>query len=507
MKFKENKNWNNKHQTVKQVVNRLYDVHNRFDDGRRPSSAMARCKNAIVLLQQILKDAEDNGKCVRAVGGGWSLSNIVETHDYLVNTRPLNLIIPNFASSFVEAGVDNENLVFAQCGASIKELNIILEGENKCLLTSGASDGQTIVGAMSTGTHGSAIDIGSMQDFILGLNIITASDEHYWIEGNSRIVTDAFIQSHMPNATRINNSEILNAALVSFGSFGIIHAVLLECDSAYKLQVFSDSKSWDDAKKCIDGPSNFELLNLLPNPYHFEVIINPAKLDSVIVRTMYRENEAFEVIPTETGVEMGIGTDILHVIGSADDFLNNQSGTILRLIDGFIKQSYPDINGKFNAPRIIFGGSENSSDQPAMSLEIGIDANQTSIIVNKILDVATQFPFVGVIALRYIRKSKATLSFAKFSKTCTIEIPGIKSNNTQKFYNKLWERLDADGVDFTFHWGQMNNLNAQNIRKRWSNEAVDAWIEAREEILKTPKQRFMFSNQFIIDCGLTEILV
>jgi hypothetical protein len=504
MNFSENKNWQNKHRTVKQNVKRLYDVYNRDENGNKLKGAPARCQNALRLLQEILKDAEDMGKCVRPIGAGWSLSKILETHDYLVNTRPLNLIIPNFEAQFVEAG-DNDTLLFAQCGASVKEINNSLAKVGKSLLTSGGSDGQTIVGAISTGTHGSAYRIGSMQDFALGLHIITSSNEHYWIEGDNRIVTDSFIEQHMPRATRINNNEIINAALVSFGSFGIIHAVLLECDDIYKLKVHTKNVTLDQAQQCMNGPANFESIDLDPEPYHFEFIINYAKVDEVIIRAMYREDGAHTGDDNLASSKIGVGADTLHIMSMIDDsILVGQPKTILGLINGLLKKKYPDSDGEPNAPYQIFSGSEFQNDEPGMSIEIGIDATTTTEVLAKVLEVAQNFPFIGLIALRYIKKSKATLSFAKFPVTCTIEIPCIKANSTERFYNKLYERLDADGVDYTFHWGQMNNLNAAKVRQKWSHEAVNSWIKARQTLLKTAQQRFMFSNKFLIDCGLSE---
>src|SRR4030095_12269917 len=92
------------------------------------------------------------------------------------------------------------NLLFAQGGNSIQELNNWLRQNKRSLKTSGASNGQTIAGCFSTGTHGSAIDTGSVQDFVVGMHIITGPGTHIWLERESYpVVSDTVIQRFKTN--------------------------------------------------------------------------------------------------------------------------------------------------------------------------------------------------------------------------------------------------------------------------------------------------------------------
>src|SRR4029079_4308275 len=111
-------------------------------------------------------------------------------------TLPLNVHAVGLpAEDVASSAVDPSRLVFAQCGTSVRELSATLETHGLSLPTSGASNGQTICGAISTGTHGSARRVGSMQDFILGLHLLADDGRHYWIERTSRpVVSQAFCQ-------------------------------------------------------------------------------------------------------------------------------------------------------------------------------------------------------------------------------------------------------------------------------------------------------------------------
>ena len=185
MDFQENCQWENRHQNVRITANRLYEAWNRLPDGTKPPTSLGRWQAGIDCLMAILREAEQNNKCARAVGGGWSLSTVACTDDYFINTRPLNIIDVGLNPEHVEPGVDPEMLVLAQCGAGVSEINQALEIKSLSLPTSGASDGQTIAGAISTGTHGAAIHVGAMQDYVMALHFITSGNEQLLGRGQS----------------------------------------------------------------------------------------------------------------------------------------------------------------------------------------------------------------------------------------------------------------------------------------------------------------------------------
>jgi FAD/FMN-containing dehydrogenase len=120
-------------------------------------------------------------------------------------------------------GDDRRNrLVFAQCGVQIKTLNTLLAEKALALPTSGASNGQTIAGAVSTGTHGAANQVGAMQDFILGIHIVAEGGKHYWVErASNHVVTQEFCD--WIGAARIRDDKLFRAMVVGFGSFGLVH--------------------------------------------------------------------------------------------------------------------------------------------------------------------------------------------------------------------------------------------------------------------------------------------
>ena len=292
IKFETDYTWTNKHLNLEVNPERYYDVWNRLEDGSTPSRS--RWKAGLNALRQIVIDAEQAGKEVRGVGGQWSLSEAAVTNDYMLNTMPLNMIDVGFSQTSVVDAWQNkaDQLVFAQCGASVQELNLALKAKNLSLATSGASNGQTIVGAISTGTHGSTVRFGSMQDFIVGLHIVADGGKHYWVEPESSpVVSDRFVNSIGAELKR--DDQLFSSALVSFGSFGLIHGVLIEAEPIYLLEVHRKFMAYDTVKSSINT-LDVSQLNLPRGdelPHHFEITINPYAIgddDAVAVTATYK---------------------------------------------------------------------------------------------------------------------------------------------------------------------------------------------------------------------------
>ena len=179
--------WINKHQNIEATVWRHYDVWNHDAEGG--CAGPESWRGGFAALRGILHDAQARGRRVRAVGRRWSLSPVAVCPDIMINTTPLNYRVVGLPWSDIStSSVDPSRLVFAQCGTSVLELSLALESRGLSLPTSGASNGQTICGAIATGTHGSARSVGSMQDYILGFHLLADNGRHYWVERASKPV-------------------------------------------------------------------------------------------------------------------------------------------------------------------------------------------------------------------------------------------------------------------------------------------------------------------------------
>jgi hypothetical protein len=492
--------WMNKHQNVEATVWRHYDVWNRSAEGA--CAGLESWRGGFTTLRGILDDAQARGRRVRAVGRRWSLSPVAVCPDIMINTMPLNYHVVGLpASDTSTSSVDASRLVFAQCGTSVLELSLALESRGLSLPTSGASNGQTICGAIATGTHGSARRVGSMQDYILGFHLLGDDGRHYWVERASKpVVSEAFCQKL--GATLRRDDRLFRAAVVSFGSFGIMHAVLFEAVPLYLLEVHRRQMDWPVVR---DAAATLDLDPLrLPypgvEPFHFEVAVNPYSAKpgqrGAVATAMYKQPYR-EFDRRWTGdVTMVPGVDLLAVSGRLATLLPAAIPTgVNSMLNAMMKANALPALGTH---REIFDTTELVGK--SLSAEVGVDLSNAGAAIDTLIDVAGDYPFPGLFGLRYVQRSDAFLAFTRFDTTCTIEMTGAGSRRTLGFYDRAWTALDRAKIPYTLHWGKVNNTTCDNIRARWGTD-VDNWLSARRSLL-TCAGRAMFTNDLLAKCQL-----
>jgi FAD/FMN-containing dehydrogenases len=492
--------WTNRHRNVEQQFQQLFDVSN-----PQPPTPdyFGDLRITVKALQGLIGSAIADGTTLRALGGGWSLSRAAVTDGRLVNTAPLNWFFPVTGSGLSNAFQGDPTSVFyLQCGVSVSEANdhLFRNDPQLALKTSGASNGQTIAGAVSTGTHGSAFGFGAMQDYVIGLHLITGPDRALWIERASRpVFSDALIADL--GAEPIRDDQLFNDALVSFGSFGLLHGVAIEAEPLYLLEASRRRLPLDANLKHTMSTLDFTTIPMPhPNevPFHFEVVVNPHDVQhGAYVTTMYKRPYRTDYPrPQPTTDGRGIGDDLLAIVGKLGDQIPAVVGPLLNLVIGKEYRLYAQ---QFGTPGEIF--SANLGMQKAMSAEIGL-ALQDSV---RALDLMLASPKVGtypgVIAYRYVRGSRASLAFTKFPTTCTIEFPAGFAQVTVDFLQSVWNGLEQAAIPFTEHWGQLNNFTPGRVRAMYGDAAVDRWITSRQTLMDGPS-RTAFSSAFLNQCGL-----
>jgi FAD/FMN-containing dehydrogenase len=269
--------WKNVHVTKTARLDDLIDIDNSAAGGPQPTG-FALIKQAARELDTLIHEATRAGKGLRALGAGWALTDIAVTDGWLINTKLLNGCF-DVSERYFDADYPAEKrpyLVLAQCGISIGELNVHLEftataGFRRALKTSGIGAGQTIAGAVSGNTHGSAINFGATPDFVVGLQLVTGNGKSLWIERAScPVLNDEFVAKL--DAVRIRDDDVFNAALVSFGAFGIIASVAIETDPIYQLSFAPVNDIAHEALK--HKLNNFDYGE--PNAlYHYEFVFDP----------------------------------------------------------------------------------------------------------------------------------------------------------------------------------------------------------------------------------------
>jgi hypothetical protein len=506
--FEENKNWQNYHRTslVGGSVDRFFTPRNIWDDGTRDPKAFLPGLRG---LQAIVKQAEVGRRRVRAVGSGWSLSNAAFSEEFLVNTARLNHWFVGFEDEAMltpEFRPKKQRLVFSQCGVQIKTLNGHLQSRRLSLMTSGASNGQTIVGATSTGTHGSARSVGSMQDCMVGLHMVAEGGKHYFIQRRSRPAVSAKFCDWLDGAIEVLDDDIFHAAVVGFGSFGLIHGVLFEVEPIYVLE--RHVRRYDYTQVAA-AAQTLDLTGLgLPRgtevPFHFEIVINPYKLlagqKGAFVRVLYKRAAAAELpAPHFSETRLQNSEDLVSIAGFFADVAP-------AVIPDFLQSELDDALD-LTPPEGVLGthGQQFGDSHPTgggASTEIGVPLEHVGRALGVVLQAAGEAPFGAPLALRYVKPSEALLAFTCFSPiTCTFEMPGVDSARTRDGHRRIWQALADSGVRHTYHWGQALPQNPSWPVAGFGEARVRKWLDARSKFLSAAG-RSMFQNALLSRCGL-----
>lgn len=491
--------WINKHQNVVQAFERLYSVSN---PPRPVTDFFGDLRLTVAALQGLVGDAIRDKVTLRAIGGGWSLSAAAVTNHRLIDTLALNWAFPSDATSVAAAYQgDPMRLIYLQCGVSVREAHDILAGQPMplALKTCGASDGQTMAGAIATGTHGSRFRFGAMPDYVVGMHLITGPDRAIWLERASRpVLSDGLIAAL--GAQPVRDDTLFNAALVSFGSFGIIHGLMIETDPLYLLEVSRWRAAIDERLKGVMRTLDFTGLDMpdkSKEPFHFEVVINPHDTGrGAYVTAMYDRpyRNDYPRPPVSPG-GLGPGDDVLGVMGKISDRLPKLVGKLVNLV---VPSEYPLYKKVLGTPAEVF--FSNTDFQKAMSAEIGIALEDAARVLDLLLATPEVKDYPGLLAFRWVKGSKAPLAFTRFATTCTIELPAAFADRTMNYYNAVWQALERANIPYTLHWGQLNNFTPERVRRMYG-AAVDEWVASRNRLLD-PQARAVFSSPFLRQCGL-----
>ncbi len=492
------KKWINRHETFTEKIKDLYIIGNEPGLG-----ALQAYQDTTQGLLKIVKEAVQSNTPLRTVGAAWSWTKIATVKDgIMLDTKQLNIMMSISAGAVLPSYTgDVTKLIFAQCGIAIWELNGRLKSRNRSLKTCGASNGQTIVGAMSTGAHGSTIDIGGVQDYIVGMHIIVGQNRHIYLERASQpIASDSLINNLQ--AELVRDDHLFNAALVSFGSFGIIHGVMLETEDLFLLETFMQRVPYEAPLKWAMDTLDFSGINPpLPaeRPFHFGVSINPYDMrNGAYVNTYYKKPYRTNYSPpVKNSGGIGPGDDAPVFIGLLTDILPELVPTV---VNKFIGARMTPFSSQFGVLGEIFNNTDIRGK--TMSTALGIPINQVSAVTQMLLDVNRSVgPFTGIFAYRYIKSTQATLGFTRYAPfTCIVEMDGVFSKTTERFYDAVYNRLDQLGISFTFHWGKMTKLNFAKIQAKYGPNA-NAWIAARNQLLDASARK-VFNSPLLEEWGL-----
>ena len=514
--------WDTIHQNGPFTTKSLYST--RLAPRQEIVEKIDRYNDATAEIQRILRDCLDQGEGFRAFGSKWSLSNIAHHHDRMHFNGLMNLKLDLKNDDFHPlSAYASENLFFFQCGNTIKEISNHLFDHKKSLKTCGASNGQTIAGCISTGVHGSAFNVGSIQDYVVGINLITGPEREdvvYLERHTSPAMSDEF--GKKINAVVIRNDALFNAALVSLGSFGFIHGVTIEAEDLFLLKRYIRSVDRSTALQLATS-MDFTKINFIKeevksnhkmdDPYHYKIFINPySDVEDYRIELIYKKKYHQNYLDPLPKIKTAVYRDLITLFLKIASRKPKKIPKLIKLLSRVSGKVMPRQDGALQGTlREIFWDARHEG--PVFACAVGVAHSDCA----KALDVLTSLtrnegPVPGIFAMRFVKASTGTLAFTQFPITCMLEIDGIQWQphdhhiTLEQYQRRMLEVLEAHNIRYTIHWGKNAHWSKPGlIHHMYGPSKIQQWIKCRNALL-SPAMAEVFSNDFIKTLGLDTIL-
>jgi hypothetical protein len=178
----------------------------------------ASCRAQFVSVPQTVddlvlavKEARAGGQRVRVVASGFSWTSLVPSDDTLVFCERLDRIT-------VDTSDPERPAVWAEAGVTNRQLNRELERFGLCMPWNVVLETVRVAGLVTTGTHGTGKGTATVGDLVLAIELVDA-------EGRLRVLSE-----------ETDGAEVMSAARLSLGLFGVIARVRLRVVPIYRVR-------------------------------------------------------------------------------------------------------------------------------------------------------------------------------------------------------------------------------------------------------------------------------
>ncbi|GGB50422.1 FAD-binding oxidoreductase [Lentibacillus populi] len=370
-------------------------------------------------IAAIVAECNATGKKIRVVGAGHSFTPLAATSEVLVSLKHLT-------------GIDTidreQDLVTVWAGTTLKDLGELLYKEGYAMENLGDINVQSIAGAISTGTHGTGINFGSISTQVTMLTVITASGKQMEIAADK-------------------NAEFFQASRISLGMLGVIVKVQLQVIPSH--QLISETYK-TPLNHCLARLDELKQANR-----HFEFFWFPYT-KTVQIKLMNssgtnpqpnKKGSTFNKIVIENGAFW-----LLSQMCRMQPRLSKTASNISALGIPSAKEA-GNSHALYATPRLV----------KFYEMEYSVPAERMRVVLEDIQYVlenqkfAVHFP----IECRYVKGDDIWLSPAYQRDSAYIAVHMYKGMEFEPYFNAMEEIFQYHGG--RPHWGKMHNMTAQKL--------------------------------------------
>lgn len=385
-------------------------------------------------LQSIVK----NNAKIRVVGAGHSFTPLVSTDATLLS-------LDHFS------GIENSEPTLSQAqiwsGTRLFNLDQYLQPLNQALMQQGDIDQQSIAGAVSTGTHGTGVDLYCISGYVEAFELLTASGQ-------------------LLQCSPYENVDIFNAGRVSLGSLGILTKITMQNKPRYKLK--------EHVRLCAVSEFIQHFEQWKTEHRHIECF---AFSDStqLMLKTLDITDEDIqprkESFPSEDTL-LTICCELVKAFPS----LNPK---VQKLLGVFVKETtFVDWSSQiFPTPR----NTKFNEMEYQIPAERGVECLQAVLKALRNAKASTFFP----VEFRYVKGDEIWLSPFYQQDSISISVHQYYKQDPHLLFDVIEPILQA--FQGRPHWGKMHSLTAKQLRPLYPK--WDDFMKIRERL--DPERKFL----------------
>lgn len=446
----------------------------------RPSSVGA--------LVELVRDVSARRGRLKAVATGLSFSDILRTDDTLVEVTellggpPHGSLLPLESELFAEPA-PAAPLVRVPAGARIRDLNTTLAAAGLGFSNLGGYDGQTLIGALSTSTHGSGLSLPPLCDAVRSLDLVASGGRSYRVEPRHGLTDlEKYRHRYGKRRTLLRDDGLFGACLVSLGCFGVIHSAVIAVSPAYRLRERRFLARWSQVKREL-GPS------AAPSRFrHYEVTLNPyprrdGDYDCLVTeREVAQPEAALQPLPPERRSAESL-TFLASTQREILELMRREPGHIPGILGtGFSAFVTGDRDHVDESYRVYNVGQINTADVVSGEYFFPLRGGAHVHALERLLALVQTHARAGIyqttpFSVRFVAGSCAPLSMVRAEPHASVEIALFadmpRVGEAQLGYERLC--LELGGRP---HWGQANELTGARGWLERAYPRLDDWLTA-----------------------------
>lgn len=535
--------WTNYHETQAFTV----AEHYRYVRGNAPApdgpalfgaSAQRLCEHFGAL---------SGGSGAGLLGRAWSLSDIVGNPARQLELDQLDGIAwVEGAHLHHRTRLAPRQAVFVGGGASWKQVADFVENDRqtpRTIVTSGSYLAQSVAGSFGTGTGGSRLGYGGVQNQVLAIHFANGPGRSIWVERDSDPVIGHVAADFCD--TVIRNDGVFEDALVHLGGMGLVNGVVLETAPPARFTMLKMTRQVDAAWLSWLQAGNYDgiaaWLGYDSSPVYYEVQVDPFAWDTTpAIHTLYFPAEEALVETPEKGFDMALpNVPVAELLGNLGWALSRKSAAAMP--QGLLSDPPPpgaawcsdvtnalaDLYAYYSTCLVtpvtpqqsgaqswgMLHSTPPAPSQKAMIYSAAFAFSQDQLVrALPIMCKAVEGrPRHFLFTLRFTRGAAGTLAYARFPRSVVLDFEGLKvtpeiATACEESLTLVHRALRSGRIAFSPHWAKLGPIDPETIARGFGPEIdpespIARWKVTRDLLLGA-EGRHLFRNPALERWGL-----